>query len=187
MEIMDIINVDLSEIKDKIGKSFTIQGQIDAKDDVAVKRFEIAKLNINQPISFNVTLICKRKQQIEVYGHLKTEVILECCRCLERFGYNIDKDFSVEYRAGEKEDKDSSMHSTEISKHELSIAYYSGKTLDLLDELCTQIVLAIPMKPLCEPECRGLCPQCGINLNIQKCSCKPMNIHPALAELEKFK
>ncbi|MCX5998882.1 MAG: DUF177 domain-containing protein [Chloroflexi bacterium] len=49
--------------------------------------------------------------------------------------------------------------------------------LDLTEALRQYGLLAIPMKPLCKPDCAGLCPQCGANLNQGKCLCTP-NISP---------
>jgi uncharacterized protein len=40
----------------------------------------------------------------------------------------------------------------------------------------------LPMKPLCRPDCKGLCPQCGLNLNDEACSCAP-DVDPRLASL----
>jgi uncharacterized protein len=46
--------------------------------------------------------------------------------------------------------------------------------------------LAIPMKPLCTPNCQGLCPQCGVNLNIESCTCEKTSIDPRLAVLKEL-
>jgi uncharacterized protein len=47
-----------------------------------------------------------------------------------------------------------------------------------------QCYLAIPMKPLCRPDCQGLCPVCGTNLNIERCQCNPQWQDPRLAVLQ---
>jgi uncharacterized protein len=47
-----------------------------------------------------------------------------------------------------------------------------------------QFQLTLPMKPLCAQACRGLCPQCGTNLNRSQCACKPVWVDPRLAALE---
>jgi uncharacterized protein len=46
--------------------------------------------------------------------------------------------------------------------------------------------LAIPMKHLCDPECKGLCPQCGVNLNEEPCQCEEIRIDPRLAPLREL-
>ncbi len=49
---------------------------------------------------------------------------------------------------------------------------YSGEKIDLSEFLKEQIVLSLPYKLLCKEDCKGLCPKCGTNLNIEKCNCK---------------
>jgi uncharacterized protein len=50
-----------------------------------------------------------------------------------------------------------------------------------------QMYLALPMKPLCRDDCRGLCPTCGANLNLAACGCKNEWEDPRLAVLRKLK
>ena len=49
-----------------------------------------------------------------------------------------------------------------------------------------QFYLAMPMKPLCRPDCRGLCPECGTNLNVTTCSCEPRWTDPRLTGLREW-
>ena len=50
-----------------------------------------------------------------------------------------------------------------------------------------QVLLAIPMKPLCKPECKGLCPRCGVNLNLKDCGCAKEQFNPNLDALLEIK
>jgi uncharacterized protein len=54
---------------------------------------------------------------------------------------------------------------------ELEVGFYQGNGLQLEDALKEQIMLALPMRGLCRPDCRGLCPQCGQNRNLVECGC----------------
>lgn len=56
--------------------------------------------------------------------------------------------------------------------------------LDLVEPMREQIVLNIPMNPLCKPDCRGFCSYCGENLNLKECHCKDELIDPRLAALQ---
>jgi len=56
--------------------------------------------------------------------------------------------------------------------------------LDLTPLLREQAWVALPMKPLCRPDCKGLCPQCGANLNLESCTCESVKIDPRLALLK---
>ncbi|MGL5514994.1 MAG: YceD family protein, partial [Sporomusa sp.] len=64
--------------------------------------------------------------------------------------------------------------------------YFDGDEIDIIDLIRENILLAAPIKPVCSQSCRGLCPECGINLNIHTCSCISTKIDPRLAVLEKL-
>mgnify|MGYP003365152833 CR=1 FL=1 len=61
----------------------------------------------------------------------------------------------------------------------------SEQTLDMDALAKTNLLLALPMKELCRPDCKGICPQCGKNLNEGPCGCKPQG-HPAFLKLREF-
>jgi uncharacterized protein len=71
----------------------------------------------------------------------------------------------------------------EIAEDDLTTAYYREGILDVSDLLREQFQLALPMKPLCTEDCRGLCPECGATLNKTTCSCAPKWEDPRLAPL----
>ena len=68
----------------------------------------------------------------------------------------------------------------------LTVAYYSDGHLDIGALLREQFQLALPMKPLCSAACRGLCVQCGTNLNRTECECAPAWEDPRLAPLKSL-
>jgi uncharacterized protein len=116
-----------------------------------------------------------------VTGRVKTTLELVCSRCLEPFEVPVDAGFELRYipqsqNAGEGE--------REIEEDDLTTAYYRDGLLDVLDLLREQFQLVLPMKPLCSDACRGLCPQCGANLNRTDCGCAPAWEDPRLAPLK---
>ena len=115
-----------------------------------------------------------------VKGHLTAELELTCSRCLEPFTLPVATDFDLRYvprteNAGEGE--------KEVEEDDLSTAFYSDDEIDLGQLIMEQLHLALPMKPLCAQECKGLCPQCGTNLNTGACDCSPAWEDPRLAAL----
>jgi uncharacterized protein len=69
---------------------------------------------------------------------------------------------------------------------ETEIGYYQGDSLALEDVLREQVLLSLPVRTLCKPDCKGLCPRCGVNRNRQVCSCDAGPSDPrweALADL----
>lgn len=64
---------------------------------------------------------------------------------------------------------------------------HPGEIIDLTQSIQEDIILTLPQKYLCSSECRGLCPQCGQNLNEKKCGCekvRPKGPFSALDDLE---
>jgi uncharacterized protein len=72
----------------------------------------------------------------------------------------------------------------EVAEDDLTTAFYREGALDIIELLREQFQLALPMKPLCGEACRGLCPECGANLNRAECGCAPKWEDPRLAPLK---
>lgn len=66
------------------------------------------------------------------------------------------------------------------------VIYYKDDTLDIHNNILDQVALALPMKSLCNPQCKGLCPKCGADLNENTCSCVLNDIDPRLEKLKDF-
>jgi uncharacterized protein len=128
--------------------------------------------------------IHKDKDRFRLEGNVRTELELMCGRCLEGFRLPIDASFDLRYLpAAEVSTEDE----REIAEDDLEISYYRDDQIDLNELMREQFYLALPMKPLCGAECRGLCPQCGTNLNTTACDCAPAWEDPRLAPLKQLK
>jgi uncharacterized protein len=117
-----------------------------------------------------------------VTGRVSTRLKLECGRCLEPFEIPVDSPFELRYvpePAGADGDGE-----REVDEDDLTTAFYREEAIDLGELMHEQFVLALPMKPLCDEACKGLCPQCGTNLNKATCECKPDGGDPRLAVLK---
>jgi len=122
----------------------------------------------------------KDGSQFRMVGKVRTTLSLACGRCLEDFTMPVDASFDLLYlphaeNAGEGE--------VEVEDDDLSTAYYRDEEIDLGQLMREQFYLALPMKPLCRESCRGLCPQCGTNLNSGTCTCSPTWTDPRLEGL----
>jgi len=109
-------------------------------------------------------------------GRLEADVTLECARCLEPFSQHLknETDFiATPFKQGGTGPADDEEY-----------VYYDGDLRADLREIVRQtVILALEMKPLCSEDCRGLCPQCGTNLNVKKCKCQTWSIDPRLEPL----
>jgi DUF177 domain-containing protein len=119
-------------------------------------------------ISGAVTL-AKQGREILIRGHVEGSLVLSCSRCLEPFAAPVAAEFELLLEpapASQAQDEQ------ELSARELDLDVYSGETVDLEALVREQIILLVPLKPLCQEDCQGLCPTCGANLNRETCSCR---------------
>ncbi|HSL22337.1 MAG TPA: DUF177 domain-containing protein [Vicinamibacterales bacterium] len=133
------------------------------------------------PIRLDLEVQKAGGNKFRLVGRAKTTLEVDCSRCLELFRIDVDASFDLSYlpqveNAGEPE--------REIQDEDLSTSFYRGNTIDLGDVLREQFYLALPMKPLHDENCKGLCPQCGANLNRETCECRPTWEDPRLAGLK---
>lgn len=123
-------------------------------------------------------------QDIRFVGKFATRIEVPCARCLEPVRLDVARDFDLLYRplgADRKADEVS------ITEAETEIGYYQGDSILLEDVLREQILLAVPLRTLCEENCRGLCPHCGRNLNDSSCNCEVTFVDPRWAALNEIK
>ena len=128
--------------------------------------------------------IHKDKDKFRLVGRVGTQLELTCSRCVEPYRFPIDADFDHRYlpRSEASTDQDS-----EVAEEDLETSYYTDDEIDLGELMREQFYLALPMKPLCSEDCKGLCPQCGTNLNTGTCDCTPVWEDPRLAALKQLK
>lgn len=119
-------------------------------------------------------------RDIYIVGRLATRVELPCARCLEVVERETEPSFDLRYRPIASIGREEEMG---LTPDETKIGFYTGDGLFLGDVLAEQVHLTLPMKLVCDPNCQGLCPQCGANLNRERCRCRPRAIDPRLAPL----
>lgn len=124
----------------------------------------------------------KDGEAYRVTGRVATRLQLECGRCLEPFEIVVHNPFELRYvphveLATEGEER-------EVAEDDLTTAFYKEDSIDLGELMHEQFVLALPMKPLHDAACKGLCVHCGANLNKETCDCAPAWTDPRLAVLK---
>ena len=112
---------------------------------------------------------------------MRTTVIGQCARCLERFEFAHAPRFSfimVPHRAAGPKT---------ISPASGDLTWYEGEEIDVSPMLRERMLLALPTLPLCREDCRGLCAQCGSDLNAGPCGCPRAAGDPRFAVLRNLK
>lgn len=124
---------------------------------------------------------------VEVNGLLETRVTSACSRCLMPVATLLSVDVALCYTDSVEKMAVHSEEEVELSEEDLGLIPYSSQEIDLRPDLEQEIVMALPLQPLCKAGCQGLCPVCGANLNQRQCDCKPPTFHAGLAALKNFK
>lgn len=149
--------LDLSDFKETGGKQ-------EIESEIEIGNIEYRGSEIEIPELFSLKLIIYNTSDTFVFtGELKGELLLECSRCLEEFRYPVEINFNEEIAKADIEDL---------------------RKVDLTELFVENILLAIPIKPLCSQDCQGLCPECGQNLNKGQCECDTETVDPRMAKLK---
>lgn len=124
-------------------------------------------------------------ESVHVRGRFRTQVGLECGRCLEPFSLGLEQELDLFYLPRpEQPEQDDQEEEVELSDHDLVVAYYDADVLDLGEMVREQILLGLPMKRVCREDCLGICPACGVNRNGGDCQCAAEgDVDPRLSPL----
>ncbi len=105
---------------------------------------------------------------IRVRASYKGEFEVLCARCVEPVDVPLSGDFDLLFRP---ENADAEAGERAITEDETEIGYYGKSGLLLEDVVREQVLLTLPGRTLCREDCKGLCVQCGQNLNQASCNC----------------
>ncbi|MES2390049.1 MAG: DUF177 domain-containing protein [Acidobacteriota bacterium] len=106
---------------------------------------------------------------IRLRAHYEGEFEQLCARCVEPVRLPLEGEFDLIFRP-EGVDAEPGEHA--ITEDETEIGYYEKSGLLLEDAVREQVLLTLPGRTLCQQDCRGLCPQCGVNRNRTQCACE---------------
>jgi uncharacterized protein len=110
-----------------------------------------------------------------VEGTVEAQLKLECVRCLDPFAFPVTLELAELFRLSGAEPRPDVIYAVDETGE-----------IDLAPLIREYAWLAIPMKHLCGPQCKGLCPHCGVNLNTDSCQCEESHVDPRLAPLKEL-
>ncbi len=143
--------------------------EIRKKSEITVQNFEVSGF------------ITKSRLEYFLKLNVKTKVNLECARCLERFNKIFEEKGEYHIKIGR--DRLLRKRDVEIQEGDINTIHLEEPVLSLIPIIRELILLALPMKPLCRENCKGLCPVCGKNRNTEKCDCD-VEIKTPLSDLK---
>jgi len=118
--------------------------------------------------------------ELLISGRASVSVIFECARCLESFTSEIEGLFDLMVVVGGE--------APAFGDEESLVRVPAGaKSVDLTDAVRSELMVRAPLKPLCREDCRGLCPECGTNLNVAGCACRGEDRDPRWDALKRLK
>lgn len=137
------------------------------------------------PVKADIT-IEREFDHLKAVGSIQVPINLTCGRCLATYASSIDSAFRIIFR------KETVRHTevedeTELCDDDLIASTYSGDEIDLAHEIEEQVSMEVPLKPLCDEGCKGLCPNCGADLNAGTCACSREPINIKFSALKDFK
>jgi uncharacterized protein len=121
--------------------------------------------------------------EVFVNGHIETRAQVECDRCLQQVETPVKADFELQYIGGNEY---ASSEAAELTEDDMSVSVFDGKAIDVDEIVKEQILLAVPTRMLCRPDCKGLCPDCGVDQNTTRCACGADEVDPRWAALKNL-
>lgn len=162
---------------------------------------------VTGPVHLVADLV-KHGTRITLRGRLTATLELACGRCLDAFPVPVDAALDLTFVPADvatksvaapaepvrpsrpksrHEHEDVELDGSEIAADDIGLSEYDGDAIDLGQMMREQFYLALPMKPLCRPDCQGLCPVCGKNRNRETCSCESTWVDPRFEVLRNLK
>ncbi len=130
--------------------------------------------------------LTKIEREICFSGDLEAQLKVACTRCLKPFPFEVKSKIQVHFIPRIKEPSPGS--EVEIKETDIEKEVYENDRVDLSGPVRDQILLDVPLMCLCQEDCKGICPECGIDLNSNQCECNSEGkIDPRFAELLKLK
>jgi len=101
-------------------------------------------------------------------GAVEGNARLRCARCLRELPFRVDERMALRLLPVVRAPRDEEV---QLNRTDLDVLFYEEPVVDLGELAVEQVRLAVPAKPLCDEECKGLCPRCGADLNQVLCGC----------------
>ncbi len=163
--------IDLTSFLDKASEFLPVEGEI-SLGSIDLKGRDVS---ISEPLKFKGEIFRLDGQntiQLKIFYKFGES----CNRCLTYTTKDVVTSlYGTLYDESQDLDEDND-----------EIIFYENYKLNLREYILSQVILSLPMTLTCSPDCRGLCPTCGVNLNNSKCNCVNESIDPRLEVLKKF-
>jgi uncharacterized protein len=148
----------------KIGvKGLLLEDRVELDDQLLIEEESFFLDGVDYSVYFT-----REKEKIRARGQIRTVLSLRCVNCLENYELKVNSKFDIilfpVYLVKSTD--------TALTTDEMEYIFFDGEEIDLEKILMEQVNLFIPFNPTCTPDCKGICPNCGANLNYEECQCE---------------
>ncbi|MFZ5646474.1 MAG: YceD family protein [Bacillota bacterium] len=168
-----MIELNVSGVKNSPGGKV----RFEKKADLDPIQTEVEAIYFNGSLELDITLF-NNDGPLIMTGNLRGNIRIACGRCLEYFDMPVEAEISEVYY-------NESMPDIRPEEGEEWIPF-RGDRIDITPEVIKSLLASIPMRPVCREDCRGLCQNCGVNLNMSACDCAKDDIDIRLEALKKL-
>ena len=179
-----MLTVQFDEIKES---GLSLEGVVNPDEFSQLNELsESGVSRVAEPVKYKLNLY-RLADMVEVDGSLEGVIDLSCSRCLDHYQMPFSSRFSMAFTrhlpevGGDEED------GVELTADEMGLTLVEDDTIALLEPLQEQILMALPIQPLCMSSCKGLCMHCGGNMNTNDCGCEEPLFDTRFASLKDFK
>jgi uncharacterized protein len=169
-----MLRVDLGQLGRE--GSVAVEASISADDDL----WKDTKLQWAGDVDVRLRATFAGTGEVVARGRARGTLRQECRRCLKPVDTDIEHEMTLVFVEDGSEEHEDDGGSTYVFEA-------SGVELDLSGAVREEVILAMNPYVVCDPECRGLCPQCGKNLNEGSCDCTQDETDPRWAALRELK
>ena len=169
------MRIELDKLEGHSGKFAHVYGADElALDETEVKLIEAGEVSGR---------IRRAGREVELSGELSAKLEAACGRCLQPAVLPIKTEFAERFVPAIPW-ADEEQH--ELQREDLNIAVFDGEAIDLDQLVREELLLAVPVNVLCREDCKGLCPNCGVDRNLHECSCEDSEIDSRWQKLKEL-
>lgn len=128
----------------------------------------------------------RKGEQVRLRGRVEAALDAPCDRCLRPVSLPVAADFEYDFVPAPEADATAG-EASELLPEDMDFSVYEGDSVDVDEVVREQLLLALPTRLLCREDCKGLCPDCGADLNEAACACEQKQIDPRWAGLAALK
>ncbi len=121
-------------------------------------------------VSLSCSLKKKSATRILLQATMRATLLLSCDRCLQVYPNKVDSNFRLICEVNISEHW--KLKDIDLSACDLDIVQLVEPVVDLEEIVRQQLYLSLPQRQLCNENCKGICPECGVDMNIDPCHCR---------------